>query len=310
LSRILETTVRPNEGLSASAYSRLNTALGKTSWGSRQPRRVALVDRGNVFASGERYDLAAILDGRPVRVCGLGALFPDPTHGSIAHVGSLVESLLAEAAADGAHLAITFSGPHSDWLARIGFHATPLTDVELTVIESARRGAPMVLVRAGEERDLPAIAAMNHIRGASFRFHLDRGVELIQHAITRKRLFAGLGPAGARELQFFVAEEGVTAAAYIVLTVTAATWTIEESGDRDASGARVGAMLQALIARDPGVRRPLIRGWLPPGLVPPQVTIAAATPAVESLMVRCLGSTIVTPKLAAADVLYWRNDLF
>jgi hypothetical protein len=245
-----------------------------------------------------------------LRVCGIGALFPDPTHGSMAHLGSLVESLLAEAAADGADLGITFSDPHSNWLARIGFDATPLTDVELTVIESGRRGAPMVLVRAGEERDLPAIAAMNHIRAASFRFHLERDIALIQHAITRKRLFAGLGPAGARELQFFVVEEGVTAAAYLVLTVTAATWTIEECGDRDASGARVGAMLQALIARDPGCRRPLIHGWLPEGFVPPQVTIAAAAPAAESLMVRCLGSTSITPKLAGADVLYWRNDLF
>jgi hypothetical protein len=38
------------------------------------------------------------------------------------------------------------------------------------------------------------------------------------------------------------------------------TWTLEECGDRDPSGAGVGALLQALIAREPSERRPTIRG--------------------------------------------------
>jgi hypothetical protein len=42
------------------------------------------------------------------------------------------------------------------------------------------------------------------------------------------------------------------------------------------SGARLGAMLQALIAREPAERRPIINGWLPPGFIPPQITILSA----------------------------------
>jgi hypothetical protein len=309
LSRILETG-RPLEGLSAAAYTRLDAALVKTSWGGRHVRRVAMVDAGNVFASAEHYDLTAILDGRPVRVCGIGSLFPDPTYGTIAHLESLLDFVLADALAGGAQLAVTFSSRQSEWLARRGFDPIPRTELELTVIESPRRGAPMTLVRAGDERDLPAIAAMGQIRAASFRFHLDRDVELIQYAIARKRLVAGLGASGVRELQFFVAEEGVTAAAYLVLSVTAGNWTIEECGDRDPCGARVGAMLQALTARDPGGRRPVIRGWLPPGFVPPQVAVVSAGLSTESMMVRCLGETTVKPKLAGGDVVYWQNDLF
>jgi len=53
------------------------------------------------------------------------------------------------------------------------------------------------------------------------------------------------------------------------------------SGDRDPSGARAGAILQGLIAREPAERRPTIRGWLASGFLPPQVTI------VERRVTRC-----------------------
>ena len=66
------------------------------------------------------------------------------------------------------------------------------------------------------------------------------------------------------------------------------TWTLEECADRDPSGARVGAILQALIAREPVERRPSIRAWLPPGFVPPQVTIVSAKPSTAVMMVRSL----------------------
>ncbi len=86
-------------------------------------------------------------------------------------------------------------------------------DVELTVTESSRHGAPMTLVRGGEDRDLAAIAAMGHVRAAPFRFHIDRDIDLIKHAITRKRSLAGLGSAGVRQLDFVIVEEWITAAA-------------------------------------------------------------------------------------------------
>ena len=192
-----------------------------------------------------------------------------------------------------------------------GFTRIAGSDVTLHVAESPRHGAPMTMVRGGEERDFPAVAAMGRVRAEPFRFHLDRDVDFIQHAITRKRLRAGLGSPGLRQLQFFIAEEGITAAAYVVVSVEGTTWTLEECGDRDVSGARVGALLQALIAREPAERRPTIRGWVPPGFLPPQLTVVSTTPSTDILMVRMLGSTpAAPPPLRAADVLYWRNDVF
>jgi hypothetical protein len=191
------------------------------------------------------------------------------------------------------------------------FAVTPSTNsTEVTVTESSRHGAPMTLVRGGEDRELDAIAAVGQVRAGQYRFHIDRGVDLVKYAITRKRLLAGLGSAGVRQLQFVIAEEGITAAAYLVISVVGGTWTIEECGDRDSSGARVGALLQALIAREPAESRPVIRGWLPPGFVPPQVTIASAAPSTEVLMARGLSHRVARLQLSSAELLYWRNDVF
>ena len=110
-------------------------------------------------------------------------------------------------------------------------------------------------------------------------------------------------------MHFYIAEEGTTAAAYVILTVVGQAWTLEECGDRDASGARVGALLQALIAREPVERRPTIRAWLPPHFLPPQVTIASTAPSTETIAVRMLGSHATVAPLCADDVLFWRNDL-
>jgi GNAT superfamily N-acetyltransferase len=297
------------EGLSRQAYAKFHTAQMKTTWGRLHQRPLALVDGADVLASATLYDLAAVLDQRPVRVCGIGSIFCVPAHRDGGHARELVDRLLDEAARDGAVMALLFSEMSRENYEPNGFEVVSMTEAELTVAESSRRGAPMTLIRGGEERDLAAIVAMGQIRASPFRFHLDRDVDFVQYAVTKKRLLAGLGPARARQLHFFIAEEGITAAAYVVVSIVGSTWTIEECGDRDPSGARVGAILQALIAREPVERRPTIRGWLPNGFVPPQITIVSAKPSSEALMVRPLGS-IVVPRLSGADVLYWRSDIF
>jgi len=295
------------EGLSRQAYSKFDTAQMKTAWGRRHQRRFALVDGADVLASATKYDLAAVLDQRSVRVCGIGEIATQPAHRTGDHARELLNQLLDEAARDGAAMALLFSDMSHEHQSA-GFDAVSITEAELSVMESSRRGAPMTLIRGGEERDLAAIAAMGQVRANPFRFRLDRDIHFVQYAITKKRLLAGLGQAGARQLHFFIAEEGITAAAYVVVSIVGDTWTIEECGDRDSSGARVGAILQALIAREPVERRPTIRAWLPRGFVPPQVTIVSSKPSTDVLMVRSLGS-MVEPRLSVDDVLYWRSDI-
>lgn len=255
------------------------------------------------------YDLPGVLDKRPVRVCGIGEISTQPAYGTGGLARELVDQLLDKASRDGAAIALLVSDMSHEHRPA-GFEVVSMIEAELKVTESARRGAPMTLIRGGEERDLAAIVAMGQICADPFRFHLDRDVDFVQYAITKKRLLAGLGTAGARQLHFFIAEEGITAAAYVVISIVGGTWTIEECGDRDPSGARVGAILQALIAREPVERRPTIRAWLPRGFIPPQVTIVSAKPSTEVMMMRSLGTTEVQPRLSGDDVLYWRSDIF
>jgi hypothetical protein len=312
LQRIVATTpLAANRGLRREAFAKYEAAQAKTAWALRLRRRFALVQGDHVLASAERYDLTGRLDSQPVSICGIAAVLDGDAGDGGSHYGdTLVEQLLEDATRDGADLALLFRTGNPSSPPPSGFEVVPTTDLELTVTESSRHGAPMTLVRGGEDRDLDAIAAMGRVRASQFRFHIERDVDLIKHEITRRRLLAGLGSAGGRQLEFVIAEEGITAAAYMVISVVGGTWTIEECGDRDASGARVGALRQALIAREPVESRPVIRAWLTPGFLPPQVTIASASAAPPLVLARALSSRVQGLHLTAPDVMYWRSDLF
>ena len=102
----------------------------------------------------------------------------------------------------------------------------------------------------------------------------------------------------------------ILAVAYLVLSVSKGGWTIEEAGDRDPAGARLGAMLQVLLAREPSERPKLIRAWWPRGFpVPPQVRLTRSVPARDIFMVRALADGLRLPG-SADDVFYWRGDYF
>lgn len=310
LDRVLEASdLRSRQGLTSRAYGRFEAAQMKTPWGRDHRHRVALTRGDSWLASATRYDLSGLLDGRPIRICGIGDLLTAPTQEGNGHVGPLVEQLLDRAADGGADLALVFADVDPALSAPRGFDEVPMTALCLDVARPERYGAPMTLVRAGEPRDIAAIAAMGRTRAAPFRFHLDRDVDLVQYAITRRRLRAGLGNAGDSQLHFFIAEEGITAAAYVVISVSGADWTIEECGDRDPSGARLGAILQALLAREPTAQRPSIRAWLPAGFMPPQITIASREPSTTTLWLRALSPATDLSRLSGDDVLYWHGDL-
>jgi hypothetical protein len=83
---------------------------------------------------------------------------------------------------------------------------------------------------------------------------------------------------------------------------------ITECGDRDPSGARVGAILQSLLARgDDPPRR--IRAWLPPGFLPRQWEITTREIPALAMMIRPVGPETM-PKLGLGDVAWWHADAF
>jgi GNAT superfamily N-acetyltransferase len=298
-----------HDGLSRAAYGRWFTAQLATPWGRRHLTRWALVDGEHLLAMAKLYDFNATLDGGAIRVTSIGAVFTLPAYRGRGVARELITCVVEKAAREGADLAMLFSEIDPGFYLRLGFDAVPLPELSLRVLEDERRGAPATMVRAGDDRDLPDIVAMDAARSRPFRFHLRRDRDLAHYAIAKKRLLAGLAPAGARELRWFIAEEGASAAAYVVISVKDGAWTIESCGDRDPSGARIGAILQGLVARDPAEARPDIRAWLPSTLRPPQLTVLSATAATDVMMIRALTEAVrLGPRLAPEDVMYWKAD--
>jgi GNAT superfamily N-acetyltransferase len=297
-----------NEGLARPAYGQWNDAQMRTAWGREHLHRLALVSNtGQWLASLKRYRFNARLDGEKVEMVGVGAVFTPPAHRGQSYASHAVEAMLAEEVARGATVAALFSEIGRDYYQRAGFIPVPLEEVTLRV--SRKDGAPAMLVRSGSDADFANIAAMHDVRAAGARFTLVRSAELIQFAISKKRLLAGLGPPGKRRTEFFVAEEGLAAAAYVVITVDERGWFLEEAGDRDPAAARLGAMLQVLLAREPSEAPPTIRAWWPSGFpVPPQVSITSRREPDDVFMVRSLRDGI--RPLSSSDVFVWHSDYF
>jgi hypothetical protein len=280
----------------------------KTPWGSRHLQRFALLDEhGNLLASAKRYRHDIRLDGREGWMAGIGAVFTPAEVRGRGHASRLVEMLVARERAAGALMAGLFSEIGTQFYERLGFRVVPLDEVTVTL--KLKAGSPAMLVRSGVERDLPDIAAMHAARTAGVRFALRRDASVIHYALSKKRLLAGLGPQGLRQVEFFVTEEGASAVAYVILSENANGWTLEEAGDRDPAGARIGAMLQVLVAREPAHRIPLIRAWWPRSMpVPPQIELTQRGESRDVFMVRPLADVAVPEK--PDDVFYWRSDYF
>ena len=299
-----------NDGLSRDNYARQWAAQLKTPWGQAHLDRVALVDGPHVMASAKRYDLSLRIDSRIRRVLGIGALFTAPAHRGRGCARELLTRMLDTAVTDGQEFALLFSEISPAFYERLDFVPVPLLESTFEV-DRKRGGAPAMLVRSGDEKDLPNIVELSAARSAEARLTVDRSEDFIRYGITKKRLASGLAPIGVRDTEFLVVEEGQQAVAYLVCTEEKGRWLIEEAGDRDPSGARLGAMLQVMLARHPGERLPEIKGWWPHGFVPPQMKVVASTPTQEVLMIRPLRDRILPlPPLAAAEVVYWHADYF
>jgi GNAT superfamily N-acetyltransferase len=294
------------EGLTRQAYGAWNRGQMSTAWGRTHLERVALVDAGRLLSSAKRYYFDALVSGVRQRVLGVGAVFTPPERRGQGHARVLIDEMLSQAAPAGTGWALLFSEIGAAYYEQMGFAPLPRSISTLMVRE--KPGAPATFVRAGETADLPFIAELSagYAQGAGVA--LDRTADLIGFGIARKRLLAGLGPEGMRHLEFFVTEEGGRPAAYVVISRGPAGVVLQECGDRDPTGARVGAMLQVLQAREPSLQREPIRAWLPSDFRPPQVLVVDESPAAEVMMMRRL-----EPASAAEiplPVTYWQTDVF
>ncbi len=311
LERILDDTFPLwHDGLSRENYGRWWTAQLRTPWGATHLDRVALQDGPHTVASAKRYDLSYRIDGRIRRVLGLGAVFTAPAYRGRGAAKELLTRVLETAEAEGYEFASLFSEIAPSFYEKLDFVPVPLNEWRLDV-DRKDGGPPALLVRGGEDRDVPALAELDATRTSDARLSVVRGEDYIRYGLTKKRLLAGLGAVGHRDVEFLVSEEGHQPVAYLVCVAHQGTWTIEEAGDRDPAGARLGAMLQVMLARHPGESTPVIRGWFPPSLTPPQVRITTLASSEGVLMIRPLKDrSLPLPPLSAEEVAYWHGDYF
>jgi GNAT superfamily N-acetyltransferase len=298
-----------SDGLTPRAYAQFNAAQLRTPWGARHLQRWALVDdRGALLTSAKCYELPVSFDGREIKAVGIGAVFTPVRARGKGYAPAIIQQLIEAAAADGAELALLFTEIGTMYYERMGFTPVPIHQVLLSVTE--KPGAPMVLVRAAEDRDIPAVAALAKGMVNGYRFAFVPDESSIRFSLSKKRLLAGLSPPGALIVEFFIVEEGAGAVAFVILTTAADDVVLEMCGDRDPTGARVGALLQVLRARTPAEPALKLRGALPPGWLPPQVQVAAKAKSPDMLMIRPLTSGLLTRPLKEEDVLFWHGDQF
>ncbi len=304
-----------HDGLSADAYARWNLVQLRTPWGAKHLKRVALVDGDRWLASAKWYEIDARLEGAWVKVLGIGAVFTPMAERGRGHAAALIQAMLAEAGRLGMAAAVLFSEIGASYYEALGFTAIPRETLTLDVI--LKGGAPATLVRAGEDADLPHLAELHERTDHSARFAPVRTPTAIQFHAQKRRTQSALAPLGQRVTEFYVSEEGHRAVAYVLISRGPSgnladgpeTMWLEAAGDRDPSGARVGAILQVLLARTPAETPPPFYAWLPDRWLPPQVRIAARTTASDILMVKAIGGHTL-PALHGRDITWWKGDSF
>lgn len=297
-----------SDGLSREAYEKYNRAQMSTAWGFRHLSRLALLDDGRLLCSGKKYEFTLRIEGRDARVVGIGAVFTPEAMRGRGHAAAFIESLIEQAGREGAEYAFLFSEIDPGFYARLGFVPVPVAEATVTLRTQRREGAPAILMRGGDDRDLINIAAMHEARAERYAFTLRRPTEYVQHAIAKRRLLAAFGAPGVREVEYFITEEGGNAVAYVVVTHGPEGDVVEEWGDRDPTGARVGAMLQTMAARTPDAPPPAWRTWLPLDLAPPQIERRTEEPPPEHAMIRGIGRP--APAVPPEGVFYLRADAF
>lgn len=299
-----------SDGLTRPDYERFNRAQMMTPWGTRNLERVAWMDGETLLASAKRYRLSLSFEGSEVPCLGIGAVFTPPALRGRGHAAALIEALSAEAAREGTEYVFLYSEIDPEYYARQGFETIPITESTIGLKTQPRAGAPAVLVRAGDERDIQNIAEMHQVRAAKYAFAQHRSPDYVRHALAKRRMLAAFSPPGVRQLEFFIAEEAASAVAYVVISRGPEGDVLEEWGDRDPTGARAGAMLQVMAARTPAETVAPLRTWMPRDFLPPQIERLDERAPHETAMIRSStpGKRIAAP--AADGVFLFKTDAF
>ena len=265
-------------GMGLAEYTDFNLRQTTTPWGRDFYRfLVALGPGGEILSSLKLYTLAAEMDGRDIRVAGVGAVFTPETQRGRGHAPALVESALGRAAEAGCDAALLMSEIGGDYYEKLGFAALPAQEAACMAFlpvpwpkEPAwvAGGDPFLEVpglRNSTHGDVDALVAIREgmTRGQRFRLRRDRAAwDHIMEKRDRARSLRGQEPATT-----WVVERGGSIQAYVCFEETRKSLRWEEHGSRPEAGEVLVDLFWAVLgrARRLGVGR--IDAWTLPAEV-------------------------------------------
>lgn len=301
-------------GMGLQDYIGLNRELLLTPWAKERYRFLVGLDGDGRIACGMKlYSLRGELQGRPVGVAGVGAVFTLRGQRGRGHARALVEAALGRARVEGHDLALLFSEIGSAYYERLGFRTLPSQEAACMAFlpvpwpkEPSWVGhddpfAAVEGLRHFRREDLDRLAGLHEeaTRGQLFRLLRDR--PRWEHLLLQADMESRLRRDGSDHR--WVVERGGVMRAYLILKEARGRLLWKEHGARPGEeAALVDLFWSALsLARRLGVGR--IDAWqFPAGVTEARLyPIARRSRRDPVVMLRPLGEAVLPTPIAAEE---------
>jgi len=301
-------------GMSLEDYIGFNLELRSTPWARDHYRfLVGLDEAGEIASSMKLYSLPGEVDGRPVLIAGVGAVFTPPSRRGSGQAAAILDAVLARARARGHDLGLLLSEIGGAYYERLGFSALPAQEAACMAFlpvpwpkepSWVGDGDPLTAVeglRPHRPEDIDALVEIHQEATRGQRFRLLRDRLRWEHLLHQADLETRLRRDGADHR--WVVERGGVVRAYLILKAGKGTLLWKEHGARlGAEEILVDLFWGALaLARRLGVGR--IDAWNLPATVTngPLYPIARRPQRHPVPMVRPFGDALRLPSFSAAE---------
>jgi predicted N-acetyltransferase YhbS len=301
------------EGLSPDDYVQFNLKLKGTAWGRERYRFLIAEEGGAVVSALKLYSFPGEIDGRPIRLAGIGAVFTPKEHRGRGHARALVETALERARVLGHDAAILMSEIGGGYYERLGFRALPARVAgclpflpvpwpgEPPWIATGDPEAHVAGLRPSLPGDLDALVAIHDDATRGQRFRLLRDRPAWEQALFKADLWHRLKRGGGDRVQ--VVERRGAVAAYVVLREAHGALQWREHGARFGSEEILADLFWcALIhARRLGVNR--VDAWQLPAVVTTRrlYPVAQRPQHDPVIMLRAIGPGGALPEFTAPE---------
>jgi len=257
-------------GLSLGDYVAMWEELAESPWGRACYAWRALVDdEGHVLSSLKLYRPMLRLDGAPVRVCAIGAVFTPRRLRRRGLAAMLIRECLDEAERRGDGAALLFTDIGTEYYRALGFVALPCEDVVGSLsgasLDKAARGTTL---RAMTHDDLPQVGRAHDLGCAHRPIAVLRDRAHWEFLLLRAGTFFSRLDHSDLARRFMIAVESGHPVGYLVGVIGPGEWNLREARAFDGDPATLGRILAAGAAEAAAASASTVWGWIPRDLWP------------------------------------------